>query len=179
MISEKFEIISIINNFRRLTKTHETLLTNLKKSLRSHEKIVASDFKNDTEYLQDRIDYLNNLFESYTQKKRNEIETIKCLFDNNDEDYDLYPIDNQQYQSFSDKILLPFNEYLEKSRPKWIEIMTEYCNDTTDIDDIFSQLIKKHEELPESLKDVGLISEGIESIIYNFTITNTLKLLNG
>ena len=122
-------------------------------------------------------------------------------------DYDLYPIDNQQYQSFSDKILLPFNEYLEKSRPKLIEIMTEYCkikldvivvfrseklkkpNDkrnisiksknTTDIDDIFSQLIKKHEELSESLRDVGLISEGIKSIIYNFTITNTLKLLNG
>ena len=126
MISEKFEIMSIINNFRRLTKTHEfkykeTLLTNLKKSLRSHEKIVANDFKNDIEYLQDRIDYLNNLFESYTQKKRNEIETTKCLFDNNDEDYDLYPINIQQYQSFSDKILLPFNEYLEKSRPKLIE----------------------------------------------------------
>ena len=90
MISEKCEIMSIIKNFRRLTKTHEfkykeTLLTNLKKSLRSHEKIVANDFKNDIEYLQDRIDYLNILFESYTQKKRNEIETIKCLFDNNNE----------------------------------------------------------------------------------------------
>ena len=46
----------------------------------------------------------------------------------------------------------------------------------TDIDEIFSQLIRKHEELPESLKNINLIPEGIESITYNFTeivITNT------
>ena len=31
--------------------------------------MVINDCKNDVEYLQDRIDYLNNLFESYTKKK--------------------------------------------------------------------------------------------------------------
>ena len=44
---------------------------------------------------------------------------------------------------------------------------------TTDIDEIFNQLIEKHEELSESLKHLDFISEGIESIIYNFVITNT------
>ena len=34
---------------------------------------------------------------------------------------------------------------------------------------LFSQLIKKHEELSESLGNIDLVSEGIEPIIYNFT----------
>ena len=130
----------------------------------------------------------------------------KCdeyLFDDNDEDYDLYSTSNKQYQSFSDKNLLPFDEYLERIRPKLTELMTKYCkvrlnanvifrlerfkksNDqrsiyiksknTTDIDEIFDQLIEKHEELSESLKNIDLISEGIESLTYNlseFTVTN-------
>ena len=41
--------------------------------------------------------------------------------------------------------------------------------DTTDIDEIFDELIKKHHDLTESLKNTDLIPEGIESIIYNFT----------
>ena len=40
--------------------------------------------------------------------------------------------------------------------------------DTTDIDEIFDQLIKKH-DLTESLKNVDLIPEGTESITCNFT----------
>ena len=40
---------------------------------------------------------------------------------------------------------------------------------TTDIDEIFSQSIKKHKQLIESLKSIDLIPEGIESIVYNFT----------
>ena len=32
--------------------------------------MVINYFKNDIEYLQDRIDYLNNLLESYTEKKQ-------------------------------------------------------------------------------------------------------------
>ena len=46
---------------------------------------------------------------------------------------------------------------------------------TANIDQIFDQLIKSH-NLTESLKNVDLISEGIESITYNFTeiiISNT------
>ena len=47
---------------------------------------------------------------------------------------------------------------------------------TTDIDGIFVELIKKHDDLIESLKNVDLIPEGIESIIYNLseiTVSNT------
>ena len=48
--------------------------------------------------------------------------------------------------------------------------------DTTDIDKIFNQLIKKHEELIESLENIKFLSKGIESITYIFNkiiITNT------
>ena len=41
--------------------------------------------------------------------------------------------------------------------------------DITDIDEIFDQLIKKHEELSESIKNTDLMSEGIESITCSFT----------
>ena len=34
---------------------------------------------------------------------------------------------------------------------------------------LFSQLIKKHEELSESLGNIDLVSEGTESIIHSFT----------
>ena len=47
---------------------------------------------------------------------------------------------------------------------------------STDIDEKFDGLIKKHHDLTESLKNVDLILEGIELIIYNFTeiiISNT------
>ena len=119
----------------------------------------------------------------------------------NDEDYDLYLINNKQYQSFSDKKLLALNEYLENIRPKLIELMTKDCkgkldvnvvfrpeklkylNDkiniyiksknTTDIDEILRQLIEKQEELSESLKEINLVLEGIKSITYNFTTTKT------
>ena len=149
--------------------------------------------KNDIEYLEDCIDYLDNLFDSYAQKnKSDETEAITYLLDDSDEDYDLYPINNKQYQSFSDKNLLPFCEYLEKIRPKLIKLMSDCCKvklnvdvvfrserlkksngkiniyikskTTTDIDEIFSQLIEKHEKLSKSLKDINFISEGIESI---------------
>ena len=112
------------------------------------------------------------MFESYSEKNKcNEIETIRYLFENGDEDHDLYLINNQQHQSFSDKNLLTLNEYLERIRPKLTELMTKYCKvkldvivvfrleklknsndkrnitikskDTTDIDEIFSQLIEK------------------------------------
>ena len=119
--------------------------------------------------------------------------------DDDDEDYKSYLTNYQQYQSFSGKTLLPLNEYLEKVRPELIK-MSKNCdisvnvvfrsirnpNDiitlqiksekTTDIDEIFDQLIKKHHDLTESLKNVDLIPGNIESITYNFTeiiISNT------
>ena len=42
---------------------------------------------------------------------------------------------------------------------------------TTDIDEIFDQSIKKHETHSESLKYINFKPEGIESMIYNFTET--------
>ena len=40
---------------------------------------------------------------------------------------------------------------------------------TTDIDEILDQLINKHKEFIEPLKDTGFVPKGPESIIYNFT----------
>ena len=45
------------------------------------------------------------------------------------------------------------------------------CKDTTNIDEIFSKLIKIHETYSESLKDINFKPEDIESMIYNFTET--------
>ena len=204
MVKEKVKIMSIIDDFKRLANTTESrftkhLLNNFKKTVKPYVKFVNDDFKNDIEYLQDCIDYLNNLFNSYAGKNKcNVIETIRYMFDDNDEDYDLHPINNKQCQSFSDKNLFPFNEYLERVRPKLVTLMSDCCevklnvnaifkskksNDkisvyiksknTTDIDEIFSQLVEKHKELTESLKKLDFIPEGIESITYNFTVINT------
>ena len=169
--------------------------------------MVVNDSKNDIEYLQDCIDYLNNLLESYTEKNKcNEIETIRYFFDDNDEDYDLHLINNKKYQSFSVKNLLPFCEYLERIGPNLIKFMSDCCkvtlnvnvvfrserlkksNDkiniyiksknTTDIDEILSQLIEDHEKLSESLKYINFISEGIESITYNFTVISSNVMYN-
>ena len=93
------------------------------------------------------------------------------MFENDDEDYNIYKI-NQQYQSFSEKTLLPLDDYLEKIRPEFIKLMIKNCeaevnvnlvfgsktnsNDecnvfmktkSAGIDEIFDQLIKKHKDL--------------------------------
>ena len=102
------------------------------------------------------------------------IETINYLFESDNEDYNLYKL-NQQYQSFSGKTLLPLNEYLKRIRLELTELITKNCkvrlsincifefkknpnnecnvfiesDNTTDIDEIFGQLIKKHKKLTE------------------------------
>ena len=128
------------------------------------------------------------------------IETIKFLVENHN-DCNLYLINCQQYQAFPDKALLTLNEYFERTRPELTRLVSKACkvklvvnfvfrsiknfNDkrnihikiknTTNIGEIFNQLIKKHENLYKSLKEIGLVSESIESITYNFTeiIKNT------
>ena len=107
--------------------------------------------------------------------------------------YNLYPINNQQYQSYSDKTLLKFDEYLEKIRPELTRLMINCkvnlnvnfvfksirnfndkrtlcikAKNPTDIDDVTNELIKKHEELTKLSADINLISEGIKSITYNY-----------
>ena len=49
-------------------------------------------------------------------------ETTRYLFENDGEGYNIYKI-NQQYQPFSDKTLLPLDEYLERIRPESIKLM--------------------------------------------------------
>ena len=123
------------------------------------------------------------------------------MLDDNDEDYDSYSINNKKYQSFCGKNLLPFCDSLEKIKPNLIKLMRDCCKvrlnvnvvfrqerlkkskdkiivyikskNTTDIDEIFNQLIEKHEELSESFKHLNFIPEGIDSIIYKLTVTNT------
>ena len=111
------------------------------------------------------------------------------MFENDDEDYNTYEI-NQQYQSFSGKTLLPLDEYLEKISPELIKLITKNykaelnvslvfgsktnpnddCNvfiktKSAGIDEMFDELIKKH----ETLKNIGFLLKGAESITYNFT----------
>ena len=111
------------------------------------------------------------------------------MFEKDDEDYNIYKT-NQQYQSFSNKTLLPLHKYLEKIRPELIKLMiknhevelnvnlvfrskinsNDECNvfiktKSADIDEIFDQLIKKHEDL----KNINFLLKGVESITYIFT----------
>ena len=121
------------------------------------------------------------------------------MFNDDNEDYNLYPTNYQQYQSFSGETLFPLNEYLEKVRSELIKIKNCEVNisadavfrsirnskdkrtlqikskNTSDIDEIFDQLIKKYHELIESLKIVDLIPEGIESLYQ----THLLHLQSG
>ena len=142
------------------------------------------------------------MFDSYAKTNKSDgTETIRYLFNDSNEDYDLRSINNKQYQSFSDRNLLPFCEYLERIRRKLIRFMGDCCNaklgvnvifesetlkksnnkinihikskNTTDINEMFTLLIEKHEKLSEYLKDIDFISEGIDSVVYNLTITNT------
>ena len=66
------------------------------------------------------------------------------MFDDNDEDYDLHPINNKQYQSFSDKSLLPFCEYLERIRPNLIKLMSDCCKSKLNVKVVFrAERLKK------------------------------------
>ena len=110
------------------------------------------------------------------------------LEDDDDEDYKIYKI-NHQFQSFSNKILLPLNEYLEEIRPELINLMSknyevelnvnivlgsknnpnDECNmfiktRSANSHEVFDQLIEKHEDL----KSTNLVLKGVESITYSF-----------
>ena len=111
------------------------------------------------------------------------------MFEDDEEDYNIYEI-NKQYQSFSNKTLLPLGEYLKKNRPGLINLITKShevelnvnlvfrsktnpnneCNifitsKSADIDEALDQLVKKHEDL----KGINFLLKGVESIIYSFT----------
>ena len=113
------------------------------------------------------------------------------MFKDDAEDYNINEI-NQQYQSFSNKTLLPLDEYLKKIRPGLINLITKnhevelnfnlvitsktnpnnkynifITSKSDDIDEVFDQLIKKHEDL----KNIKFFLKGVESITYSFTKT--------
>ena len=201
------EMKLITDDFREINrmycfKYNKKRLSKLRRAIRDHEKIVIDKKEDDSDYFQDRINYSNSLKNGYLKQNQYQdknieyhgIETIRHLFNDDGEDYNLYPTNYQQYQSFSGKTFLPLNEYLEKVRSESIK-MSKNCDisadavfrsirnsndiitlqikseNTTDIDEIFSQLIKLHETHSESLKDTNFKPEGIESMIYNFTET--------
>ena len=110
------------------------------------------------------------------------------MLEDDDEDYNICKI-NQQCQSFSGKTLLSLDEYLEKIRPELIKLMIKNCeaelnvnlvfgsknnpNDecnvfiktkSANVDEIFDQLIEKHEDL----KNINFLLKGVESIAYSF-----------
>ena len=106
------------------------------------------------------------------------------MFEDDEEDYNKYEI-NQQYQSFSNKTLLPLDEYLQQIRPGLINLITKNhevelninlvfrskkipnneCNifitsKSADIEEVFDQLINKH----LNLKNINFLLKGVESI---------------
>ena len=125
--TKKSGIMSITKDFRKMIRIYgfrykRSTLKHLRFSLRSHEKIVIDEKEDHIEYLQDRINYLKTLKgylkqNQYQDKnvKYHGIETITYFFNgiafnDDDEDYNLYPTNYQQYQSFSGKALLPLSE---------------------------------------------------------------------
>ena len=148
----------------------------LRKGIRNHEKIVYDEEEDDIEYIKHNINELKNLkntyfdrnkYHGYRAKYLGTDEIIKYLFKDDEEDYNIYEI-NQQCHSFSNKTLLPLDEYLKKIRPGLINLITKNhevelnvnlvfrsktnpnneCNifitsKSADIDEVFDQLIKK------------------------------------
>ena len=125
----------IIKEFRKLISTYKfrsdkkKLLQILRKAFRKREKIVCHEKKDDIEYLKDNINQLKsfknsyfgkNKYHEYRAKYLDTDETTRYLFqddeddddDDDDDDYEDYKIykTNQQYQSFSNKTLLPLDE---------------------------------------------------------------------
>ena len=132
-------------------------LNNLRKAIRDCEKIVIDEKEDDIEYLQNRINYLNSLKNGYLKQnqyqdkniKYNGIETISFLFNDDDEDYNLYLTNYQQYKSFSGKILLQLNEYLEKFKPELIKI-SKNCN--ISVDAVFKSIKNSNDIILYKLK---------------------------
>ena len=130
IIKEYRELIGL---YRFKTDKKKTVKI-LRKAIRNCEKIVYDEEKDDIEYIKDNINELKNLkntyfdrnkYHGYRTKYLGTDETITYLFDDDDEDYNIYKI-NQQYQSFSSKTLLSLDEYLKKIRPGLINLMTKY-----------------------------------------------------
>ena len=184
---KKSAIIGLTKDFRKIIKTYgvkykKTVLKHLRFMLTLDGKDAYNENEDDIEYLRDIIDRLSKLKKHYLKQnkyhdhniKYHGIETIKYLFNDEDEDYNLYLIDNQQYQSFFGKILLKFNEHLEKIRPELIKIIKN-CKINLTVNIIFRSIKSFNDKRNLCIKskittDIDDIEpEGVESIIHNFT----------
>ena len=179
-------------------KLIKTTVKILRKAITNREKIVYDEEEDDIEYIKDNINELKNLkntyfdrniYHGYRAKYLGTHETIKYLFKDVEEDYNMYEI-NQEYQSFSNKTFLPLDEYFKKIRSGLIKLMTKnhevqlivnlvfrsktnpnnefivfITSKSADIDEALDQLIKKHEDL----KNINFLLKGVESITYSFT----------
>ena len=158
-----------------------------------------SIYEDNIEYLEEIIDRLSRLKKSYLKDNKHHdhntkywgFETIRYLFDDENK------INHQQYQIAIGKILLAHDECLEKIRSDLIELINnckikltmnvifnsaKNFNDkrtlhiktkaSDDIDKLLDLLIKKHEDISESLKNISLKSEGVESIDINLEQQN-------
>ena len=166
----------------------------LRKAIRNSEKTVYDDEEDDIKYIKDNINESKNLKNTYFDRNKyhgqrakylGTDETIKYLFEDDEEDYNIYEI-NQQYQSFSNRTLLPLDDYFKKIRPGLINLITKNhevdlnvnlvfssktnlnneCNTfitskSADIGEVFDQLIKKKYK---DLKNIGFLLKGVESI---------------
>ena len=101
-------IIGLTKDFREIIKTYcfkykRTVLKDLRFRLRSDEKDAYDENEDNIEYLQDIIDRLTKLKKHYFKQnkyhdhinKYHGIETIKYLFNDEDEDENLHLINNQ------------------------------------------------------------------------------------
>ena len=191
----------IIKEFKELIglyrfQTDKVTVKTLRKAIRNREKIIF-DEEDDIEYIKDNINKFKNLKNTYFDRNKygyrakslGTDETIKYLFEDDEEDYNTSEI-NKQYQSFSNKTLLPLDEYLEKIRTGLINLITKNhkvepnvnlvfisknspsneCNilitlKSADIDEVLDHLIEKHEDL----KNINILLKVVESITYSFT----------
>ena len=155
-------------------RTDKRLFKILRKAIRKHEKIVCDEKEDNIEYLKDNIDQLKSLKISYFDK--NKYHEYRAKYVGTDETI--------RY------LLKDYDEYLEKIMPELINLITKNyetelnvnlvfgsknnpndgCNlfittKSTDIDEVFDQLIKKS----ETIENIVFLLKGVESIAYSFT----------
>ena len=99
----------------------------------NREKIVYDEEEDDIEYIKDNINELKNLkntyfdrnkYHGYRAKYLGTDETIKYLFEDVEEDYNMYEI-NQVFSHFLTRLFLPLDEYFKKIRSGLIKLMTK------------------------------------------------------
>ena len=80
---------------------------------------------------------------------------------------------NQQYQSFSNKTLLPLNEYLKKIRPELIKLLTNDHEIEPDVNLVFRSRTNSNDEFNMFIKTKSAnIDEILNQLIKKKDLTN-------